>query len=71
MRPARYDKTLQNQIPKDDELIRMNYNDVNRLLDRVLQIEDEDGFLIKRNAIEQVQILDLDFKARDKRPARP
>lgn len=71
MRPARYDKTLQIQLPKDDELIRMNYNDVNRLLDRVLQIEDEDGFLIKRNAIEQVQILDLDFKARDKRPARP
>lgn len=72
VKPFRYTKATENpSLPKEDELLRMNYNDVNRLLDRFLQIEDEDGFVVKQNAIPRIQIIDLDFKATDKRPARP
>lgn len=70
MNPIKYSKTAENPFPKDDELLRMNYNDINKLLDRFLQIEDEEGFVVKKNAIPRIQIVDLDFKATDKRPAR-
>lgn len=70
MEPIKYKKTSDNRLPSEDELRRMNFNDVNRILDRFLQIEDNDGFVTKRNAVERIQIIDLDFKATDKRPAR-
>jgi hypothetical protein len=70
MKPARYQKANENPFPKEEELLRMNYNDINKLLDRFLQIEDEDGYVTKTNQVERIQIIDLDFKGKDKRPNR-
>lgn len=70
MKPAKYEKTIPG-IPKESDLVRMSYDEISKIVDKLVQTQDEEGFLIKRNAVEtKFQLFDLDFKGRDKRGSR-
>lgn len=46
----------------------MNYDQVTKLLDKLIQVEDDEGFLTKPNAIPtSITIIDCDFRGGDKR----
>lgn len=70
MKQAKYEKTIPG-IPKESDLVRMSYQEINKVLDGLIQTQDEEGFLLKRNSIpKSITILDLDFKGLGKRPNR-
>ena len=66
MRKASYTKSI--QLPPNEELERMNYEQVSKILDKLIQVEDDEGFLVKPNSIPtSITIIDCDFRGGDKR----
>lgn len=66
MRKPIYLKSI--TVPSNNELERMNFDQISRILDKLVQTEDEEGFLVKSNQVnQQIQIIDCDFRGGEKR----
>lgn len=58
--------TYQKQIKLNNEQLKsLNFDDISRIVDKIIRPEDDDGFIIKRFGVpSNMTVIDLDFKGR-------